>query len=154
VLNGISIPCLVTQNSSNGYRRTMTNLFGGGAGNEGMGLFELSFDWQYISSVILSYPILQQANSWIGYAICYGAVFGIYYSNVWDSKNLPLLSTSIFSNTSTPGNPLFTGSYTWSLMAQNWSVCTVFYSGVPTSSIPSDFTRSIEFAPNSSRMMV
>lgn len=60
LMNGISIPCLVTQKASPQYRRTITNVFGGGAGNEGMGLFELSFDWQYISSVILSYPILQQ----------------------------------------------------------------------------------------------
>lgn len=62
LLNGISIPCLVTQGASDGYRRTITNIFGGGAGNEGLGLFELSFDWQYITSVILSYPILQQGT--------------------------------------------------------------------------------------------
>jgi len=111
-------------------------------------LLELSLDWQYISSVILSYPIRQQANSWIGYAFCYVAVLAIYYSNIWDAKNLPLLSLDIFSNSSTPGNPvvynqtavfgstftlnttaleeqglpLFTGGYVWSLMASNWAI--------------------------------
>lgn len=32
----------------------------------------------------MSYPLTQQANSWIGYVICYIAIMGIYYSNVWN----------------------------------------------------------------------
>lgn len=27
---------------------TLTNVFGGATNNEGMGLFSLSFDWQYV----------------------------------------------------------------------------------------------------------
>ena len=35
----------------------------------------------------MSYPIVQQANSWFGIAICYIAIMGIYYSNVWNVRD-------------------------------------------------------------------
>jgi len=63
----------------------------------------------------MSLPLIQQANSWIGYFFCYVIIMGIYYSNtwnvsaplllhlqpsiqfVWQSLAFPMLSTSIFS---------------------------------------------------------
>ena len=36
----------------------------------------------------MSYPLTQQANSWIGYVICYIAIMGIYYSDVWNVRLL------------------------------------------------------------------
>ncbi|KZS93887.1 oligopeptide transporter [Sistotremastrum niveocremeum HHB9708] len=155
LLNGFSIPCLASQHASPATRAVFTNIFGGAEGNEGLGLLSVSFDWAYIGSEFMSLPLVQQANSWIGYVICYVAVAGIYYSNTWDSKSLPMLTSSIFNPDSpTPYNqtqvfgPTFTlnntafeevglprlaGSYVWSLMASNWAIggliahCTLFW---------------------------
>jgi hypothetical protein len=32
----------------------------------------------------MSYPLIQQANSWIGYTFCYIIIMVIYYSNTWN----------------------------------------------------------------------
>ncbi|KXN87768.1 Oligopeptide transporter 6 [Leucoagaricus sp. SymC.cos] len=98
LLNGFSIFCLASQHASPKVVDLFTNLFGGAEGNEGLGLLSLSFDWQYIGSTFMSLPLIQQANSWIGYAICYIAIMAIYYSNLWNSLDYPILSTSIFSS--------------------------------------------------------
>ncbi|KXN87769.1 Oligopeptide transporter 6 [Leucoagaricus sp. SymC.cos] len=98
LLNGFSIFCLASQHASPKVVDVFTNLFGGADGNEGLGLLSLSFDWQYIGSKFMSLPLIQQANSWIGYAICYIAIMAIYYSNLWNSLDYPILSTSIFSS--------------------------------------------------------
>jgi hypothetical protein len=45
LLTGFSIFCL-----ANPISYDITRIFGGSNGNEGLGLFSLSFDWQYISS--------------------------------------------------------------------------------------------------------
>lgn len=45
LLNGFSIFCLANQNSA-----WFTRIFGGAAGNEGLGMFALSLDWNYIGS--------------------------------------------------------------------------------------------------------
>ena len=50
LLNGISIFCLASQYTSPQVQDIFTNIFGGADGNEGLGLFSLSFDWQYIGS--------------------------------------------------------------------------------------------------------
>jgi hypothetical protein len=50
LLNGISIFCLASQHASPGVQNVFTNLFGGADSNEGLGLFSMSFDWQYIGS--------------------------------------------------------------------------------------------------------
>lgn len=97
LLNGFSIFCLASQHASKKTVDVFTNLFGGADGNEGLGLLSLSFDWQYIGSQFMSFPLIQQANSWIGYFFCYIAIMGIYYSNTWNSLDYPMLSTSIFS---------------------------------------------------------
>ena len=44
-LTGVSIFCLAKQNSA-----WFTRIFGGAAGNEGLGLFSLCFDWAYVGS--------------------------------------------------------------------------------------------------------
>ncbi|KIK93983.1 hypothetical protein PAXRUDRAFT_143839 [Paxillus rubicundulus Ve08.2h10] len=96
-LSGFSVFCLASQHMSPAMQDVFTNIFGGAEGNEGLGLLSLSFDWQYITSAYMSYPLIQQANSWIGYAFCYIIFTAIYYSNAWNAKNFPMLSTSIFS---------------------------------------------------------
>jgi len=84
----------------------------------------------------MSLPIIQQANSWIGFGLGYIIITAIFYSNAWNSKSYPMISTSLFakdgsvwnqSTVFTPPNfqinqtalavtglPAFTGSYVWS----------------------------------------
>ena len=47
-LNSVSIPCLASMRATGNTATTLTNIFGGATNNEGMGLFSLSFDWQYV----------------------------------------------------------------------------------------------------------
>ena len=43
-------------------------------------------------SRFMSFPLIQQANSWVGYFLCYIIIMGIYYSNAWNvSPLLPSL---------------------------------------------------------------
>ncbi|TFK82027.1 oligopeptide transporter [Polyporus arcularius HHB13444] len=143
LLNGINIVCLSTQHVSSAAQDVITNLFGGTNGNEGLGFLSISFDWQYISSTYMSLPLIQQANSWIGYALCYIIIMGIYYTNAWNSKMFPMLSTSLYSQNGTHYNqqavfgttftlnqtaldtvglPAITGSNAWSNLAANLSI--------------------------------
>ncbi|TKY86311.1 hypothetical protein EX895_005136 [Sporisorium graminicola] len=141
-LNSISVPCLASMHAPTRIAQTLTNIFGGSQSNEGMGLFSLSLDWQYITSSQLSLPLIQQANSWIGYAICYIAMAGIYYSNVWNAKSFPFMSTSIFADNGkkynqtavfvngildrtkleTVGYPNVTGTYAWGMLMRNAAI--------------------------------
>ena len=50
LLNGVNIFCLASQHASPGVQDVFTNIFGGADANEGLGLFGMSFDWQYITS--------------------------------------------------------------------------------------------------------
>jgi hypothetical protein len=47
-LNSVSIPCLASMHVTGSKAAVLTNLFGGSLTNEGLGLFSLSFDWQYV----------------------------------------------------------------------------------------------------------
>jgi hypothetical protein len=47
-LNSVSIPCLASMHATGSTAAVLTNLFGGSVNNEGLGLFSLSFDWQYV----------------------------------------------------------------------------------------------------------
>lgn len=47
-LNSVSIPCLAAMHATGAKAAVLTNLFGGSINNEGLGLFTLSFDWQYV----------------------------------------------------------------------------------------------------------
>lgn len=49
-LNSVSIPCLAAMKATGSKAATLTNLFGGATNNEGLGLFTLSLDWQYVRS--------------------------------------------------------------------------------------------------------
>lgn len=143
LLNGINVFCLAGQKASANTVNIFTNLFGGTDGNEGLGLLSFSFDWQYIGSGYMSLPLIQQANSWIGYFFCYIIVMGIYYSNLWNSLAFPMLSTSIFSSNGSIyeqsavfgtnfelnrtalaeiGLPALTGSNAWSNLTQNLAI--------------------------------
>ena len=55
LLNGVSIFCLASQGTSPIVQDVFTNIFGGADGNEGLGLFSVSFDWQYITSMSVPY---------------------------------------------------------------------------------------------------
>ncbi|KAL1661418.1 peptide transporter MTD1 [Schizophyllum commune] len=156
LLNSVSIFCLASQKAKPSTRDVFTNIFGGGNANEGLGLLNFSFDWQYIGSNYMSYPLLQQANSWIGLGACYVIIAAIFYSNAWDSKNYKMLSTSIFNHNGTVydqaavfgkngilnetaleeyGLPAMTGSNAWANFAQNLAIgalvahVTLFWSG-------------------------
>lgn len=48
-LNSVSIPCLAAMNATGSKAAVLTNLFGGSINNEGLGLFTVSLDWQYVS---------------------------------------------------------------------------------------------------------
>lgn len=93
----------------------LTNVFGGSINNEGMGLFSLSFDWQYvrkdssqtrnkelthdgplqITSFNTSLPLNLQVHAAVGYLVCFCAMAGIYYTNAWESRSLPFMSTTL-----------------------------------------------------------
>lgn len=47
------------------FKPTQMKVFGGASSNEGLGLLNFGFDWQYIQSSYLSLPLKQQLNSWI-----------------------------------------------------------------------------------------
>ena len=47
-LNSVSIPCLASMHATGNKASILTNLFGGSINNEGLGLFNFSFDWQYV----------------------------------------------------------------------------------------------------------
>nr|AGA20377.1 oligopeptide transporter 6 [Phanerodontia chrysosporium] len=143
LLNGVNIVCLATQKAPSKVQDVITNLFGGTDGNEGLGFLSFGFDWQYITSTTMSYPLVQQANSWFGIAICYVAIMGIYYSNTWNSLSFPMLSTSLFAQNGTRypqsvvfgstftlnqtaldevGLPALTGSNAWSNLCANLAI--------------------------------
>ncbi|KAH9941508.1 oligopeptide transporter [Amylocystis lapponica] len=155
LLNGISVVCLATQRAPANALNVITNLFGGTDGNEGLGLLSISLDWQYITSTFMSYPLIQQANSWIGYAACYVVVMGIYYSDAWNSLSFPMLSTALFSSNGSVwdqaavfgataelnqtalgeyGLPALTGSNAWANLTANLAIggliahCVLFWS--------------------------
>lgn len=52
-LNSVSIPCLAAMKATGGKAAVLTNLFGGSVNNEGLGLFTVSFDWQYVRCLTL-----------------------------------------------------------------------------------------------------
>ena len=53
-LNSVSIPCLASMKATGAKAQVLTNLFGGALSNEGLGILNFSFDWQYVSGIELS----------------------------------------------------------------------------------------------------
>ncbi|KAJ5238423.1 peptide transporter MTD1 [Penicillium chermesinum] len=100
-VGGVSIFCLASMGAPTSTRTTFSNIFGGASSNEGMGLLNFSFDWQYIQSAYLSFPLKQQFNTWIGYLIWYPAQLGLYYSNKFDAKKYPFMSTALYASNGT-----------------------------------------------------
>lgn len=47
-LNSVSVPCLASMHATGNTGSILTNLFGGAETNEGLGLFNFGFDWQYV----------------------------------------------------------------------------------------------------------
>lgn len=83
VLTGVSVFCLANRKSM-----LFTNLFGGSNGNEGLGLFSISLDWQYIGSSAMWLPLQTLCNNVVGYFLCIIVFMGVYYGNVWDAKKV------------------------------------------------------------------
>ncbi|KPM43808.1 hypothetical protein AK830_g2810 [Neonectria ditissima] len=100
-LGGVSIFCLASMDAPESTRTVFSTIFGGASSNEGMGLLNFSLDWQYIQSTYLSLPFKQQVNSWIGYAIWYIAMPALFYSNTWNAKTFPFMSTALFASNGT-----------------------------------------------------
>ena len=96
ILVGIQVFCLANRKSY-----TFTNLFGGAAGNEGLGLLSICLDWQYITSSCLFYPPLTLLTGFVGYVLCMVLFAGLYYSNILHAKNMPFLSQLLFKEEST-----------------------------------------------------
>ncbi|CEO58551.1 Putative Oligopeptide transporter 3 [Penicillium brasilianum] len=100
-LNSVSIPCLAAQKATGSTATTLTNIFGGATNNEGMGLFSISFDWQYITSFQTSLPLKFQIHQAAGFAVCLIAMAGIYWGNGWDAQSLPFMSTKLLTENGT-----------------------------------------------------
>ncbi|KAJ7207394.1 OPT oligopeptide transporter [Mycena haematopus] len=104
-LTGVSIFCLARRNSP-----WVTRIFGGAAGNEGnvrmtpcegLGLFSICLDWNYVGSGGSAYgalfqPLATQLSQYVGIVICIVLFCGIYANNVWKAQNFPFLSQLLF----------------------------------------------------------
>ncbi|KAG6015202.1 hypothetical protein E4U54_003992 [Claviceps lovelessii] len=154
-LNSVSIPCLASMGATGATAATLTNLFGGATNNEGLGLFSLTFDWQYITSGSTSTPLKLQAHQALGFLICFAAMIGIYYTNVWDAKTQPFMSTRLRTATGKAyptakvfvggvldktafakfGVPRLTGSFAYAMFMANAAIgamiahCALFWGG-------------------------
>ncbi|KAK0471706.1 OPT oligopeptide transporter [Armillaria novae-zelandiae] len=96
LLTGVSIICLARRDSA-----WVTRIFGGAAGNEGLGLFSLCFDWNYVGSGGSAYgalfqPLSTQLSLFGGVLICILSFVGVYANNVWDSQNFPFLTQLLY----------------------------------------------------------
>ncbi|KAJ7103354.1 OPT oligopeptide transporter [Mycena belliarum] len=94
-LTGISVFCLARRDSP-----WVTRLFGGAAGNEGLGLFSICLDWNYVgsggSAYALFQPLSTQLSLFAGVLICILSFTGAYATNVWNARNFPFLSQVLF----------------------------------------------------------
>ncbi|VDC02955.1 unnamed protein product [Peniophora sp. CBMAI 1063] len=95
-LTGISVICLAARHSP-----WVTRIFGGAAGNEGLGLFAISLDWNYIGSGgsaigSLFTPLSTQLSLYAGVLVCILSFCLCYSNNVWHAQNMPFLSQLLF----------------------------------------------------------
>lgn len=92
ILGGISIICLARPDS-----HWVQRIFGGLGVNEGLGVFQFSFDWNYLSSLTpLVLPLWVQLNIYFGIFILWIMAPLVYYYDVWHAQSFPFLSNSIF----------------------------------------------------------
>ncbi|KAI9590955.1 OPT oligopeptide transporter protein-domain-containing protein [Syncephalis fuscata] len=72
-----------------------------GSGERGLGLFTISFNWNYIVSFLTSplvVPFWAQANVFVGFILYVFVLVPIgYYGNLWDAKNYPILGSDLFT---------------------------------------------------------
>lgn len=100
LLGGISIFCLANPGSA-----WFQRLFGGLAVNEGLGILQLSFDWNYLSNMTpLVLPLWVQFNIYGGILLMWLIYPLLYHNNVWDAQKYPFLSNSIFLFNETTNN--------------------------------------------------
>ncbi|KAI6425854.1 hypothetical protein MCOR21_007021 [Pyricularia oryzae] len=92
VLTGVSVFCLAQQKN-----HMFTNIFGGAAGNEGLGVGALSFDLQYIGVSAFFLPLKMITNAFIGYVLCIVLFVILFYRNVWSAMQFPFLSQQLFA---------------------------------------------------------
>ena len=94
ILTGFSIFCLANQKSAD-----FTRIFGGTNGNEGLGLLSICFDWQYISGGVnpFAIPLQAQFSNFLGYLLCMVVFCGVFYKNIWQSRNFPFVSAAIYA---------------------------------------------------------
>ncbi|CAA7268243.1 unnamed protein product [Cyclocybe aegerita] len=100
-LTGISIFCLANQDSA-----WFTRIFGGAAGNEGLGAFALCLDWAYVgagggSIGSLFTPLSTLMSLYAGCAVCMIAFCACYAMNVWHAQNFPFLTQLLYSQNGT-----------------------------------------------------
>ncbi|CEJ01109.1 Putative OPT family small oligopeptide transporter [Rhizopus microsporus] len=92
LLSSISIVCLARRDSS-----VVQNIFGGAAVNEGMGIFNFSFDWNFLlNATPLVIPFWVQVNYFLGIVCIWIIAPLLYYSDVWHAKSYPFLSNGIY----------------------------------------------------------
>ncbi|KAF7316771.1 OPT oligopeptide transporter [Mycena chlorophos] len=110
-LTAISIICL----ADNGRHDFVRNLFGAGSSNEGIGLGSVALSWTLVCDVLSSgtwrayitcfqitqgtplvWPLQTQINSFIGMWLGYIVLTTTYYSNIFNGRNLPFMSTALF----------------------------------------------------------
>ncbi|KAH9478936.1 Oligopeptide transporter 3 [Psilocybe cubensis] len=95
-LTGISIFCLANQKNA-----WFTRIFGGAAGNEGLGVFSICFDWAYVgagggSIGSLFTPLSTQLSLYGGTAVCIIAFCACYARNTWNTQNFPFLTQLLY----------------------------------------------------------
>lgn len=95
-LTGVSIFCLANRKSA-----WFTRIFGGAAGNEGLGMFSICFDWAYVGSGggsigSLFTPLSTQLSLYFGCMVCMIAFCACYAKNIWNTQNFPFLTQLLF----------------------------------------------------------
>jgi hypothetical protein len=96
-----------------------------------------------ITSFNTSLPLPLQAHAALGYVVCFAAMLGIYYTNAWDAKSQPFMSTRLRTEEGGAypvakvftagilnqealqkyGIPRLTGSFAYALFMANAAVC-------------------------------
>ncbi|KAF8888442.1 OPT oligopeptide transporter protein-domain-containing protein [Gymnopilus junonius] len=97
-LNGISIFCLADQHSP-----WITRIFGGAAGNEGLGLFSISLDWAYVGSAISlrrvpKFPLRMLRGKYLEYAKFPFLTQLLFYKNGTEYDQLAILNPDFTLN--------------------------------------------------------
>lgn len=105
-LTGVSIFCLANQHSP-----WFTRVFGGAAGNEGLGTLSICFDWAYVgagggSIGSLFTPLSTQLSLYAGCAVCMISFSLCYAKNVWHAQNFPFLTQLLYYQNGTEYNQL------------------------------------------------